>query len=178
MYVTPEQIIASNKAGAEALLGLAKAQFAAFERLSALNMNAAKSAFEESAGYTRALLGAKDIQEVANLNASAAQPALEKMLSYSRGVYEASTQAQGEMTKVLEVQTAELTRNMASFLDKFAKSAPAGSDVAVAAVKSAMAAANTAYDSFTKVARQATEMAEANFSAAAAAAKQPQKKAA
>ena len=176
MYM--EQIAASNKAGAEALLGLAKAQFAAFERLYALNMNVAKSAFEESTGYTRALLSAKDVQEVANLNASAAQPALEKMLSYSRGVYEASTQVQGEMAKVLEVQTAEFTRNMASALDKFAKTAPAGSDVAVAAVKSAMAAANTAYDSFTKVARQASEMAEANFSAAAAAAKQPQKRAA
>ena len=36
MYVTPDQVVATNKAGVEALLGLAHAQFAAFERLSAL----------------------------------------------------------------------------------------------------------------------------------------------
>jgi phasin family protein len=172
MYITPEQVTAASKANVEAMMGLARAQFAAFERLAALNMNAAKTALEESTGYARALMGAKDIQEVMNLNASAAQPALEKMLSYSRGVYEASSQAQGDMTKVLESQSAEFTRNVATLLDKFAKTAPAGSDVAVAAVKSALAAANSAYDSFTKVAKQATDIAEANLNAAAAAAKQ------
>jgi hypothetical protein len=36
-------------------------------------------------------------------------------------------------------------------------------------VKSALAAANSAYDSFTKVAKQATEIAEANMAAAATA---------
>ena len=46
------------------------------------------------------------------------------------------------------------------------KNAPAGSDVAVAAVKSMLAAANSAYDNLTKVAKQATEIAEANVSAA------------
>jgi hypothetical protein len=55
---------------------------------------------------------------------------------------------------------------MVGILDKVSKSAPAGSDVAVAAVKSALAAASTAYDSFNKVAKQATEIAEANFAAA------------
>ena len=42
----------------------------------------------------------------------------------------------------------------------------AGSDVAVAAVKSMLAAANSAYDNLTKVAKQATEIAEANVAAA------------
>ncbi|MGE5639381.1 MAG: phasin family protein, partial [Clostridia bacterium] len=46
------------------------------------------------------------------------------------------------------------------------KNAPAGSDVAVAAVKSMLAAANSAYDNLTKVTKQATEIAEANVNAA------------
>ena len=49
---------------------------------------------------------------------------------------------------------------------RVAKSAPAGSDVAVAAVKSMLAAANSAYDNLTKVTKQATEIAEANVNAA------------
>ena len=105
-----------------------------------------------------------------NLSAAAAQPALEKALAYSRKVYEVSTQTQGEVTKLVEAQAAEMNKNMVSLLDKFAKNAPAGSDVAVAAVKSALAAANTAYDSLSKVAKQANEIAEANFTAAANAA--------
>jgi phasin family protein len=167
MYVTPEQVSATGKAGIESLLGLANAQFAACERLWNLNLTATKSAFEDSVNYARAVLGAKDVQEVVNLSAAATQPAIEKALAYSRKVYEVSTQTQGEVTKLVEAQAAEMNRNMAALLDKFAKSAPAGSDVAVAAVKSALAAANTAYDSFSKVAKQANEMAEANFAAAA-----------
>lgn len=176
MYVTPEQIAASNKAGVEAIIGLANSQFSAFERWSTLNLNATKAAFEDSVNHTKALLGAKDVQEFINLNAAAAQPALEKAIAYSRSVYEVAAQSQAELTKAIEAQAAELNRSVVTFLDKVSKNAPAGSDVAVAAVKSALAAANSAYDSFTKVAKQATEIAEANFSAVTTAAKETRKK--
>jgi len=43
-------------------------------------------------------------------------------------------------------------------------------------VKSALAAANTAYYSFNKVAKQATEIAEANFAAAATPTRETPKK--
>ena len=65
-----------------------------------------------------------------------------------------------------ERRVAEWNENFVSLLDKVSKNAPAGSDVAVAAVKSMLAAANSAYDNFTKVAKQATEIAEANVAAA------------
>jgi len=176
MYITPEQIVSSNKAGVEAILGLAHSQFAAFERLSALYFNATKAAFEEGVGHAKALLNAKDPQEYVNLNAAATQPTMEKAIAYSRSVYEVAAQTNGEMAKFLEAQAAEFNKNLVGLLDKVSKNAPAGSDVAVAAVKSALAAAGTAYDSFNKVAKQATEIAEANFAAATTAAKEPQKK--
>jgi len=178
MYLTPEQVIASNKAGVEALLGLANTQFAAFERISALTFNATKSAFEDSMAHTKALLAAKDVQDVVNLNAAVAQPAIEKAISYSRNLYDVASQSQGEVTKLVETQAGEFNKSFITLLDKLAKNAPAGSDVAVAAVKSALAAANTAYDSVSKAARQATEIAEANFAAATAVAKETRKKAA
>lgn len=169
MYLTPEQVIGANKAGMEALLGLASSQFAALERLSALNASAAKAAFEDSLGRAKSLLAAKDPQEYFTLNAAASQPNLEKAIAYSRSVYELAAQTQGEIAKFLEARAAEVSKNLVGMLDKASKNAPAGSDVAVAAVKSALAAASTAYDSFSKVAKQATEMAEANFTAATAA---------
>ncbi len=163
MYVTPEQIVANSKSGVEILLAIANSQFAAFEKLAALNFNATKAAFEDGMNHTKALLNAKDVQEAVNLNVAAAQPNLDKAIAYSRSVYELATQQQAEATKLFEGQAGEYNKTVVGFLDKVAKNAPAGSDVAVAAVKSALAAANSAYDSFTKVAKQATEIAEANI---------------
>ena len=178
MYATPEQIAATNKAGFEAMLGLANAQFAAFERLSTLNFNTTKAAFEESLSHAKALLAAKDMQEVVTLNAAAAQPTLEKAVAYSHRVYEVASKTQGEVAKYVEAQAAEFNKNLAMLLEKFSKNAPAGSDVAVAAVKSALAAANSAYDNFNKVAKQASEIAEANFTAATSVTKEAKKRAA
>jgi len=166
MYFTPEQIAGANKAGVEAVLGLATAQFAAFERLSALNLSAAKAAFEEGLVRAKSLLGVKDAQEYFSLNAAGSQPTLEKAVAYSRSVYEVAAQTHGELAKFMEARTAEFNKNLVSVLDKVSKGAPAGSDVAVAAVKSALAAATTAYDSFNRVAKQATDIAEANFTSA------------
>ena len=168
MYATPEQFVAANKASVDALFTIAHAQFAAFERLSALNFNTTKAAFEDSVNQAKALLSVKDAQEFVNLTAASAQPALEKAIAYSRNVYEVATQTQSEVTKLAETQAAEMNKTVVALMDKLTKNAPAGSDVAVATVKSAMAAANSAYDSFTKVVKQATDMAEANVTAATA----------
>ena len=176
MNFTPEQIATANKAGIAAILGLAHTQFAAFERLSALYFNATKVAFEEGVVHAKALLNAKDPQEYLNLNAAATQPTMEKAIAYSRSVYEVAAQTNGELAKFLEAQAAEFNKNLVGLLDKVSKNAPAGSDVAVQAVKSALAAANTAYDSFNKVARQATEIAEANLAATITPARETPKK--
>ena len=48
-----------------------------------------------------------------------------------------------------------------------AKNAPAGSEGIVTLVKSAMTAANSAYDQVNKATKQAVEVAEANIAAAA-----------
>ncbi|MFM9970192.1 MAG: phasin family protein [Burkholderiales bacterium] len=171
MYATPEQFSAAGKASVEAFVGLAATQFAAFEQLSSLSFNASKTAFADNVAFTRSLLGVKDVQEFVNLNSAAAQPSLEKAMDFSRSVYEVTTKTQGEFTKVFEAQAAEINKSMVGLLDKISKNAPAGSDVALAAVKSAMSAANSAYDNFTKASKQATEIAEANFAAATTAAK-------
>jgi phasin family protein len=163
---TPEQFAAANKANVETLLGLTNSAFANAERLAALNLNTARAVLEDSVANTKSLLGAKDVQELVSLQGTLIQPLLEKSISYARSVYEIASQGQEELGKVLEGQLADLNKNVAAALDKAAKSAPAGSDVAVAAVKSAIAAANSAYDNFSKAVKQATEIVETNVAAA------------
>ena len=66
----------------------------------------------------------------------------------------------------MEEQVAEFNKQVVTGLDKVVKSAPAGSEVAVAAVKSAITAVNSAYDNLSKSAKQFTEMTQANVEAA------------
>lgn len=166
MYVTPEQIQATNKAAVESMLSLASSQFAAIEKLANLNASAIRAAFEDTMSNARALAGAKDVQELVTLQSTFAQPVLEKAIAYSKSVYEVAAQANAEMSKAAEKRVAEWNETFVSLLDKAVKNAPAGSDVAVTAVKQMLAAANSAYDNFSKAAKQATEIAEANVAAA------------
>lgn len=165
-YAIPEQLTAANKANVETLLTIANTAFASAERIAALNLNTARSVLEDVVSSAKTLLTAKDVQELVALQATLAQPAVEKAVAYSRSVYEIATQTNEELGKVFEAQYAEVNKNVSTALDKAAKSAPAGSDVAVAAVKSALAAANSAYDSINKAAKQVAEIAEANVAAA------------
>lgn len=163
---TTSQFATNNKAGIEALLTLANTAFASAERLAALNLNTARGILEDSVNTTKTLLGAKDVQELIALQSTLTQPGVEKAVAYSRSVYEIATQTQEEIAKIVEAQFSEANKTVATALDKAAKNAPAGSDVAVAAVKSAIAAASSAYDSLTKAARQVAEVTEANVAAA------------
>ena len=111
MYVTPEQIQSAQKAGVESLLAVANAQFAAFEKLANITAGAVKSAFEDSIANSRALLGAKDVQEFVTLQSSFAQPAIEKAIAYSRSVYEVATETNAELSKVAERRVSEWNEN-------------------------------------------------------------------
>ena len=169
MFATSEQFAAANKTNVEAVLTLANTAFAHAERLAALNLNTARSMLEDGAANAKALLAVKDAQELVSLQSSLTQPMIEKAVAYNRNVYEIATQTQEEISKVVEGQMTEANKSLAAALEKAAKSAPAGSDVAVAAVKSAIAAANSAYESMTKAAKQVAELTEANVAAATSA---------
>lgn len=166
MNVATEQLANANKANVETLLSIANTAFASAERLAALNLNTARAMLEDSVANAKALLAVKDVQQFVSMQSTLAQPAIEKAVAYSRSAYEIATQTQEELTKVVESQFSEINKNVASALDQAAKNAPAGSDVAVAAVKSAIAAANSAYDSMSKAAKQVAEISQANVAAA------------
>ena len=171
MYVTPEQIQTTSKANVDALLSVASTQFSALEKLATLNSNVLKGAFEDTIANARAIAGAKDAQEFFSLQASFAQPAIDKAITYSKSVYEVAAQTNAELSKLAEKHVAEWNHNFVSLLDQAVKNAPAGSDVAVTAVKQMIAAANSAYDNLTKAAKQATDLAQANVVAATETAK-------
>lgn len=161
-----DSITAANQANVETLFKIASSAFASTESLVALNLGAARTLLEETAAYARLLLVVKDPVELIRLHSSQAQPAIDKTASYLRSAYGIASRAQREFADVVEDRLADLNSNWTTAFDQAAKNAPAGSDVAVAAVRSALAAANSAYASVSKAARQVTELAETNADAA------------
>jgi len=166
MITTPENFASANKAAVETFLTLANTALAGTERVAALNLNVARSFLEDGVANAKALFGVRDPQHFVALQNTLAQPALEKFVSYSRNLYEIATETKEEVSKLVETQVANLNKNVADALDKAAKNAPAGSDGAIAAVRSAIAATNSAYDNISKAANQVAEIAGANISAA------------
>jgi phasin family protein len=166
MYNVPEQLIATNKENLESFISFAGILFVGTEKLIDLNLKTAKTAFADTAKTAKALSGAKDVQELTDVQSTFVQPVADKFATYGRGVYAVAAETQADLTKFFEERIADLNKNFVTALDKAAKSAPAGSDVAVAAVKSAVAAANQAYDVFSKASRQVVEATEATVTAA------------
>lgn len=168
--LTAEQVLASHKANIETLFGLTHKAFEGVEKLVELNVQATKAALAETANHTQAIMGVKDAQELLALQAGLVQPLAEKTAAYSRHLYDIASAAGADLGKTFEGQAADAQKKFVGLVDNAAKNAPAGSETAVAVLKSAVAAANNAFESVQKAVKQASDIAEANFNTVAASA--------
>jgi len=166
--MTVEQVMASQKANVETLLGLTSKAFEGVEKIVELNLSASKAALAETGDTAKAMLSVKDAQELLALQSGLLQPLAEKTAAYSRHLYEIATGASSEFTKAFEAQAADAQQQFAGLVEAAAKNAPAGSETAVAVMKSSVAAATNALESVQKAVKQATDVAEANFNTMAA----------
>lgn len=166
MFTTPDQMVAMHKAALESFQAVAAKSFEGFEKLAELNLAATKTSFEESTEHMKALLEVKDVKALADLAAGSAQPAADKFQAYAKHVYEITSETGTEIARLVEKQLSDGNRQLHAAIDAMAKTAPAGSEGMVTFVKSAVSAANTAFDQVNKATKQVVEMAEANMVAA------------
>jgi len=162
-----EQLTAAQKANAEVMMTLLRTAFDGVERLTALNMAASREFFNNTVANAQQLLSAKDAAAVAKLNSELAQPNVDKLVGYSRSVYDLVTEMQKEITSVMEAQYSSFTKNAASAVEKAKASAPVGGDVFAATMQSMLGASTKAFDQMTSMAKQLSDIAEANVQAAA-----------
>lgn len=167
MYQTPEQLVALNKANLEVAMKFAGVALQGAERILDLQLKAAKSAFSDSVENAKAIAAVKDIKELAALKDSLAQPSIEKATAYAKSVYDVTTATQAQFGALVEEQVSEFNKQVVTALDKMVKTAPAGSEVGVAAMKSAISAVNASYDNLSKVAKQFADVTQSNIEAVA-----------
>lgn len=165
MSLNVEQFAAANKATVDSLLAVANTALASAERIAALNLNTARSALEDTASGVQTVLTAKDPQAAFAAQKSLAQPAVDKAVAYGKSVYEITSQTQQELAKMVEAQFGEFQKSVTKMVDLAAKSAPVGSEGAVAAIQSAVAAANSAFGNMNVVAKQFADATQANIAA-------------
>lgn len=164
--LTAEQVLATNKANVETLFGLTSKAFEGVEKLVELNLATSKALLADTASQTQTVLSVKDAQELLALQSSLLQPLGEKAASYGREVYDLATATGAEFGKAFEAQFAEAQKKFLEVVENTAQNAPAGSETAVALMKSAVATANNVLETAQKSAKQAAALAESNFKAA------------
>ena len=168
MYNATEHITDINKAGYANAVKLAALSLENAEKLLTLNLNTAKLALAQGVEGAQAAASVKDVQELVALRAKFTEFSVQAATGYSRTLYELSSEAQSQFSALAEEAWATYTKGVASWMESATKAAPAGSDVAVNALKSTFAASTAAFDQFQKATRQVVNLADASVRAAAA----------
>jgi phasin family protein len=170
MFTLPEQFSVATKANIESQVALLTAltgkTFESIEKIIDLNLNVAKASLEESTSVAKQLLSAKDAQDFFSVTSAQTQPNAEKALAYGRHLASIASSTQAEFTKAAEAQIAETNRKIVALVDEVTKNAPAGSESAIAFVKSAIDNANAGYEQLAKSSKQAAEALEGNLNTA------------
>lgn len=170
-FFNSEKLQAAQKDNLELLQQVNTKVLKGFEQLSQLQLGALRSISEESFSSFGKLLSARDPQTFTSVLGSIAQPAqqAERVLEFNRQVYDLVSSVQADISKLGERQAARSTQQVQELVDEIAKNAPAGSESAVAVLKSAVETAGNVLESAQKTAKQAAEIAENGIAAAAAA---------
>ena len=155
-----DQLTAANEAAIAQFTQFAQLSLANLEKFAQLGLGAARENVEQATAHVQALAGAKDVHEVIALNSAALEPVMKRAYTYSRTAYEAAAETNSEVKRAFEKQAAEYNRAAVAALEEAFKYAPTGSESVVDNVKSAMAAAQGAYNNFASINRQILETVE------------------
>jgi len=150
------QVAALNTLASNALDGVSK--------IVELNLSAIKASTGESIVSAKQILAAKDPQEFFALSTTLAQQNAEKLQSYGRHLASILSSTQAVFTNHAESQIADAQRNVTALVEEVTKNAPAGTEPAVAMLKTALGNAAAGYDQLTKTSKQAAEAIETNLS--------------
>jgi phasin family protein len=142
------------------------------ERLATLQLDLARKLLADQAQAFKSVSEVKDPKALVELQSSLAQPTLDQAFAVARNVYDAAVATQNELSAFIEEQLADNNKTLISTLDRLAKNAPAGSDIAVSALKNLVNQSNAAFESVSKTAKKVgAEIAEAGVQAATNSAK-------
>ena len=149
-----DQFTAANEAAINQFNYFAQLSLANVEKFAGLGLAVARESIEQSTAHAQSVAGAKDVHEVIALNSAALEPVMKRAYAFSRTAYEAAAETNDEVKRTLEKHAAEYNRATVATLEEAFKYAPAGSESVVENMKTAMAAAQSAYNNVASINKQ------------------------
>jgi phasin family protein len=130
----PEQIVAAQKVSIEALYGFFNTALEGYEKLVALNLQAAKASILENEAVASEALArsAKDPQSFFELQSRQSQATTTKAQAYWHHVNEIATATRSQLLASSEKLVSEYVRETQMVIDSLAKNPPAGSEAMTA----------------------------------------------
>lgn len=160
---TAAEFKAAQLSSIDTFFHLAGKTFEGIEKLAELNLQTIKTLTSEVQEAALASVSIKDPQELVTLQSGLLKPAGEKTAAYARHVREIVAATRAEFTKAAEVSVTEARKTILAAVDSAAKSVPAGSERAVALMKTAVEGASSAAEGMQLAVKQAAEVAEAGL---------------
>ncbi|QJR16246.1 phasin family protein [Usitatibacter palustris] len=149
-----DQFSAANEAAITQFNKFAQLSLANFEKFAELGLGAARDSVAQATSHAQSLAAARDVQEVIAINSAAVEPAMKRAYAVSRTAYETAAQANEQVKTAFEKQAAQMNQAAVAALEEACKYAPAGSETIVGNMKTAIAAAQSAYGNAVAINKQ------------------------
>lgn len=170
MFPNSTQYSSASKAFLEMQLGAFKAladiMVQAVQKITTLNVAAAKASSEDAMAAAKELLVAKDPYAFFSLTSAFAKPAVEKIAAYNNHLKDIASATKAEFTKLAEAQASEVQGKVSDLVNAIAKDAPDVSESAVALFKSSVANVNDGYEKMRSATKQVMDATEENVTKA------------
>ncbi|MDF0604087.1 phasin family protein [Neisseriaceae bacterium TC5R-5] len=169
MSINHEQLNKLSLNGLETILRFTQISLEGTERLIKHHLEISKQSLEENVKIAKQLSGVTDPQEaIAQLNKLTTH-SIDKVVADARNLYDIVSGTQSELNKLAEENLGSFNKSLIGALESAAKNAPAGSDATLNAVKTTVAAAAAAVNTFSKAAQQVVEFTDSSVKAATSA---------
>jgi len=157
----PEQFSELHRKNMEAAMRLAQTSIENSQRIVALQVEVAKTLFQDSVDNAKALASAKDPQQAVTLRAQYTQGTAQKLIEAAREIADIGNASRSDFSRLMTEQLASGSKDMMEAYQSFFGTLPGQSSSVVEAMQKAMGQANKAFE----------QIAEASASAFSGAAK-------
>ena len=150
MVTKPEQFSELQRKNMEAAMRLAQMSIENSQRIVALQVDVAKTLFQDSVDNAKALATAQDPQQAVALRTQYTQGTTQKMIEAAREIAEIGNSSRTEFSRLMTEQLASGSKDMMEAFQSFFTSLPGQNNNVVEAMQQAMAQANKAFEQITE----------------------------